>query len=742
MPFTWDNQSYTISSGDFYKLLSDGEGNTQQGDLIKYADKDELIAPKLEIVSENTTNIVLNVVLFGQVDIDFKYLYFYKNNNLYNVLIVSSEPYSITLLKSNFSDGDIFSVRLYDEFVLSTISNLIEINKSIESNTVYSKFQFSNIFANNDSVVLSYLDNLLIKCQENGIFPKYINTKTDDFESLITALIKVFSYYTVFSKNISEFNDNQQYLLDYLQINDIKVNNKNLSLVNKISETLIYQFSLRGTKFPLLKKYTFDSLEFTGEIFRLLLLNINDEFICEFHDYNDVGWFLDKSSPLYRGIKSDIFQKIEKVTGEKLKANIDSLSYFSYKGAPVLFTDSDKQTLKISTLNSIGQRPQDFTNTLTNTHLIPISNDLDYSFKFSIKALNSSGSTLSVGFLGFNELGDYIENSFKNEKLNNYSSFLLSSQLLNTRGDYYNFEFYLFNKNKKSNYFSKYSALIMSENVKFVLPFFYIAENGVNDYFLLHNISLKPIFTQNTRSYINNKKFISIFCSNKINDIDKNEIINKLIPYDATLLTNNNLFKNLSICSDTFTSFQSWEETNDTKCVEGLKYKKFINSNFCLSNVYEKYEKIYPDETCDNCLELENKVISKQIEYATLDSPFVNSGKKYKTKITYTKNDDACGYYTQIVYSDEFKENCNNRTTEQKLIPIDNATCKNYCIVKTYKTIVDYDDFQKCNILLYKTYFEKDIQECSIEIGEIKRFTIVGGNTTFEKLRVIIGIEI
>jgi len=56
---------------------------------------------------------------------------------------------------------------------------------------------------------------------------------------------------------------------------------------------------------------------------------------------------------------------------------------------------------------------------------------------------------------------------------------------------------HIFNKNKKSNYFSKYSALIFEENIKFILPFFYVSENSVNDYFLLHNISLKPIFTKN-----------------------------------------------------------------------------------------------------------------------------------------------------------------------------------------------------------------------------------------------------
>jgi hypothetical protein len=740
MPFTWDNKSYTISSNNYYKLLSDGQGNTQQGDLIKYEDKKEFNPPAIEVLSENSSQIELNIILFNQVGLNTK-LYLYKNNVLFDIQNVTG-TITFTLQKSNFNDKDIFSARIYNNFKLSKASNLLEINKSSESNTVYSKFQFNNLFQNDDDLVLDYLDNLLIKCKEDGIFPKFINNQSEDFESIVASLIKVFSYYIVFSKNLSEFNNNQQYLLDYLKLNDVKINNSNTNLVNKISQTLIYQFSLRGTKFPLLKKYTFDSIEFTGEIFRLLLLNINDEFICEFHDYNDVGWFLDKSSPLYRGIKTNSFQKIEKQNGEKLKSDIDSLNYFSYIGLPSLFTDLDKKTLKISKLNSIGQRPQDFNNSLINTHLIPISNDLDYSFKFSIKSLNLNGSTLSVGFLGFNELGVYIENSFRNEKLNNYSQFLIDSQLLNTKNDYYNFEFYIFNKYKKSNYFSKYSALILEEAVKFVLPFFYVSENGVDDYFLLHNISLKPIFTNNTRSYINNKKFVSIFCSNKINNIDKNEIINKLIPYDSTLLLNNQLFDNNAICSDTFTSFQNWEETDEIKCVQGIKYKKYINSNFCLGFVYEKYEKIHPQETCSNCLDFENDVISKVIEYSTLSSPFMRLGKKYKTKVTKTIKNGSCGSFVEISYLDEFKENCSNRDTEKKLIEVTSPVCKNYCIVKTYKTEISYNDYQKCNVLLYKTYFENDIQECQIKLGIIKRFTVSGGNSIFEKVKIIIGIEI
>jgi len=444
---------------------------------------------------------------------------------------------------------------------------------------------FYQFFSCGDLDVLRWCVNVLEKIYEKGIVPTYIergvnsnlNWVDRDYLDFWRTICCFYAMIVVYARHFETFGSDEKLLLEYLK-------QKGLNLCDNVSiQTLIYlkenyfdEIRQRGTVRIYKEKYSnqlnltsifhsksVDDKQVNGELLRLLCYNNIDEFIFNLVEKHHIGWNIDNSSPLFKGMTNQLTVN---------KAYEDTEDFVSLTKIPIFnsaycslendFIDG-KWTFKIQGV-PIGQRAGISHNLTTPnitdfTKCIKVNENLDYEITFFVKCPtidDSDSDSSSDSFVA--NLGQYLtfgvvgldqNNNIKdliNINTGLASNVFVTSYQLPQQNRYYFVRGIIYNKDEVlKNTVNSWLNINTGNNLKFVegvtkiIPQIIIENQiDVDNALYIWDLKVRPLSTPFSNGFIMPRNFIEIWCSQNNKNyttVQVEEIIRKyLIPYNST----------------------------------------------------------------------------------------------------------------------------------------------------------------------------------------------------------------
>ncbi len=324
-------------------------------------------------------------------------------------------------------------------------------NYFILPNSIYKDF-----FCNNPqhSLLCSILTN---KMFEKGILPDYIiRNQTDnpqeddrDFLDFWGTVCCFFALQLMLAKKIENFDSFLDSLQDFLEQRDIIFckNMSELEDLQYIKANYHDEIRQRGTYNVFNKKSVNKKVH--GEFLRLICYkDFCDEFFWNLINDQEIGWWLGKSSPMYKGtvFSTELIKGVEKTKDFLSLSNFDIFSTNS--NSVKLVFESNKNITRISnvpngeiagfSVNLDSQKPN-------IDKSIIIDSNVDYEITFWIKQ-NINVDNISFGFMGY----DCDGNEVFPRKLTDgsISNFFFQKKKLNKTNFWYFIRGVIYNKNQ------------------------------------------------------------------------------------------------------------------------------------------------------------------------------------------------------------------------------------------------------------------------------------------------------
>lgn len=142
-------------------------------------------------------------------------------------------------------------------------------------------------------ILVSWKNNVKDKFL-NKILPKYVK-RTEDLEALAESLTSFFSRIVFSARELEAWKQREDFLIKYLENFTIFLNKENVSLpyLQALLSQIISNTSKRGT---------LQALQEEGEVQKIIGYLESDEYIFNILTSEHVGWWIDKESPIYKGI--------------------------------------------------------------------------------------------------------------------------------------------------------------------------------------------------------------------------------------------------------------------------------------------------------------------------------------------------------------------------------------------------------------------------------------------------------
>lgn len=448
-----------------------------------------------------------------------------------------------------------------------------------------------------DSEVLGWCINVTKKLYYKGIVPNYILRRVDqnsnndkDYLDFWKTIACFFAMIVIYGRRILEDFRNYDQLTElYLKQRNLFLNNKtSLEDLNYLINNYYDEIRQRGTaqiyKEKNLTQFNTTSISHTksnfdkkidGELLRIISYTKFDEFIFNLVKKESIGWTINRSSPLFKGLSSQrTINKAYEDSGDILDLN----KYPLFNLDKILLEndyEENKKVLKIFgvELNSkSGIGPSNYPN-INEEDLaksIKVNENLDYQITFWLKTpyfdesdsdsiSNSSidyslHTKITFGVVGLDEENNIIDflNVTDNSIQNN---FFVEKTLI--KGDIYFFiRGIIYNKNK--GIISSDNSILnigFGNNLKFspniikIIPVIFSvvplshAFTPLNCLYIW-DLQVKPLNTPFSTGFIQIKNFIEIWLENNNLNLTEDqikEIMRKyLLPYNCT-------FKNIYI---------------------------------------------------------------------------------------------------------------------------------------------------------------------------------------------------
>jgi hypothetical protein len=489
--------------------------------------------------------------------------------------------------------------------------------EDITINGVFSSFSCGETFNNSifakyincpDNEALNWCLNVTKKLYYEGIVPNYIlrritsNLNEDkDYLDFWKSIACFFAMIVVYGRKILEnFRIYEELIKLYLnQKNLYFCNNTSLIDLNYLIDNFYDEIRQRGTN-QIYKEKSSTQLDLTsiyhtkstfnksvnGELLRLICYTNIDEFIFNLTKKEYVGWTINKSSPLFKGLHSHLtINKAYEDNGDIINLDLYPLYNSQYIS---IENDGNKQVLKIlnipSTLpipaSGIGPFNFPIINTNDLKKVIRVNENLDYQISFWVKAptfddLDSDStsdswigdyldSKLTFGVIGLDKDDNFID--FINIANGNSSNlFFTKRQLIKgdtwffVRGIIYNKNYSLLNINEARLNIGFGENLKFSPNIIKIIPIIAL-DNPLSDINCLYiwNLQIKPLNTPFSTGFIQIKNFIEIWLEKNNYSLTEEEIEEIMRRY---LLPYNCIFKNIWL-EDNYDSSTSTSTSN------------------------------------------------------------------------------------------------------------------------------------------------------------------------------------
>lgn len=317
---------------------------------------------------------------------------------------------------------------------------------------------FSSFYCNNPQHAL-LCSVLTHKMFEKGILPEsIIRNQTDDpqtddkdFLDFWGTVCCFFALQLMLGKKIEKFDSFLDSLQDFLVQRDVIFcqNDTSISDLQYIKSNYYDEIRQRGT-WNIFEEKGFQGKPVDGEFLRLICYKeFCDEFFWDLIDNQEIGWWLGKCSPMYKGT---LFSNKIIKTEEKTKDFISLANYKVFQGNGgdvnlVYIPSEDKNIARIKSVPDgevAGFAPDLNAANQKLDKLIKVDEHVDYEITFWVKQ-NLNVENLSFGVMGYDCDGNEI---FPRKTTDDSpTNFFFTEQKLNKINQWYFVRGILFNKN-------------------------------------------------------------------------------------------------------------------------------------------------------------------------------------------------------------------------------------------------------------------------------------------------------
>lgn len=307
---------------------------------------------------------------------------------------------------------------------------------------VLSKSIFSDIAYEDATKELQ--QNLFKKFYYRGILPNYITRgdnvdkkEDEDFYILFSTIARFYAIIFQHFKRFESFNVDVDLLRQWLVNNTICFDESDITLekLQYLCNNLLDEIRKRGTR--LMFKYEGDILQdgspvpVDGEFVRLIRSKKENELIYENVPKQCVGWWLGKSSPMYRGVTNESRQLNK--TGEMTEdfQNISNFRTFQKGGGTVrLEKNSGHNCLRIGTTTAdsmagLGRQIDD--TSVDGIYTADPKMDYEICFMINFASIGTT-SKISFGVEGFDRLKSKLDDPFIRKNSDNITEMFLTDQ--------------------------------------------------------------------------------------------------------------------------------------------------------------------------------------------------------------------------------------------------------------------------------------------------------------------------
>lgn len=400
---------------------------------------------------------------------------------------------------------------------------------------------FKDFFFCNDLEVLAWCDNVYAKLEGEGILPKYLE-RTEDFEIFWKAVASMFAFIVKFARVFKDFTSYEDMANTYLDSRGIIYNpqdtlEQKVYLINNYYKELL----LRGTN-RIYSKSSDNQTLVNGELLRNISYDEDDEFIFNMHFPHTMGWSIENSSPLYKGLSNQI--GVNKAY-ESTKDFVDITKYPTFgNGTQAIITDGNREVFSIlnvpnTEIAGIGADDSDFA--------INVDPNLDYEITFFVRQPIAEAN-LTFGLREYDRDGLLINTLQRIDTLATESNFFENIQLAKTT-NYYFVRGILYNQNATSANVEVDNIggvnLRMRSGTGKIIPYIELDNTSGGDAtneIRIWDLKVRILSTPYSNGFINPKNFISLWLKNNNATYSENQLEENmrryLLPYNSSFKVN------------------------------------------------------------------------------------------------------------------------------------------------------------------------------------------------------------
>ena len=330
-------------------------------------------------------------------------------SNLNGVQINSTDTFLIEYRYTHINDVSA-SFSTSDSIAWNS-TQLDGVFEDIPCGMTYQDSIFADFFNCKAEEVLAWCVNVTEKLYKQGIVPKFltrgnegnINGIDRDYIDFWRSVACFFAYIVVFARKFEDFKENDVLLGEFLKQRGVFFcDAASQADKNYLVEYYFDEIRQRGTS-QIYKTADKRTSQVDGELLRLLCYNAQlDEFIFNVHLPHTIGWSVENSSPLYKGLS----RQTGVIKGYEFTKDFEDVSeYPTFGNASIqIVSDGDDEVLSISDI-PIGEESGIGGNDLG--YKITIDDDLTYEITFFVRQVEL-GQNLNFGAIVYDSAGNTI----------------------------------------------------------------------------------------------------------------------------------------------------------------------------------------------------------------------------------------------------------------------------------------------------------------------------------------------
>lgn len=492
--------------------------------------------------------------------------------NLQNVEVSLTDTFFIEYRYTHAGDVD-ESQSTSLTFNSVTVSGDFE---AVECGENYDRSVFKRFFGCHDTEVLNWCINVTEKLYKQGIIPKFINrgaisstTVDRDYIDFWRSVACFFAFFVVYARQFEKFASNPDLLLDFLLQKGIFLCNEAEQIQDLIYVANFFydEVRKRGTE-QIANKKGVNGAQVHGELRRVLCYDPTcDEFLFGLAENKYIGWTIDQSSPLYKGLTvhknlNKAYEDTQDVVDLSLyplinssliviEEDLDECESFSVSLSTV-FDCRETMSIKLTDITTgIGD--------LDVSKAIDVDPTLNYEITFLVKQPILENN-FTFGVIGTDSVGNQI--AFQNIVTGGDDNFFFEQIKLNRDDKYYLVRGIIFRTSEPLKTAEEGALdigygthLRFEDSICKIIPYIVLdrdtsistsisqSASSLSTALRIWDLKIKPLATPFSMGFVQVANFIYMFLKNNNGTYSNEEIdqiIRKyLIPYNSTFETIN-----------------------------------------------------------------------------------------------------------------------------------------------------------------------------------------------------------